>query len=323
MVLDEMSHKTLVAIILPVYNGGDFLQQSVLSVLNQDFKDFEFFILDDSSTDESYSWLSSINDPRVTLLRNETNKGLFYNLNLLVQLTKAPLIKLWAQDDIMYPYCIEDFLKCFVNHPEVGYIYSARDIIDDQGNLKQKNTDDHTPSIITSAEHAQISYYGGSLAGNISNVAISRKALKKVGTFNEKMKISGDFDMLVRLAEHSPTAFIKRKLVQIRNHKGQLSRDRFYNFNHVKEDLEVYNYLNSYVSLSQQQLGRKILMKQKLIFYYTLFVQSIFIEKDLPLAKQYYRQLSSFTNFRKLTYAFILRKLKITSPGRMKLDKDF
>src|SRR5688572_16773922 len=93
------SKQTCISVILPVYNGGEYLKQSVESVLTQSLNNFELLILDDCSTDGSWSYLQSLDDNRIELYRNEKNKGLFYNLNFLIKASNSPLVKLWAQDD--------------------------------------------------------------------------------------------------------------------------------------------------------------------------------------------------------------------------------
>jgi glycosyltransferase involved in cell wall biosynthesis len=281
---------TLISVLLPVYNGGEYLKLAVNSVLEQDLEDFEFLILDDCSSDGSYEWLQELQDSRITLSRNETNRGLFYNLNLLIKKSDSPLIKLWAQDDIMYPNCLAGFVAFHQQHPQIGFSYCGRDVIDENGKIKENNGVDHTPEIINRVLHTGIAYFTGSIAGNIANTCISKKALDKVGVFNENMKISADFDMWVRLAEHYDTGFIRQKLIQLRDHEGQLSRNEKYYINHVREDLEVYH---------------------KLVFYYTLMVKAV-LKADLKTAAAYARQLSAIDNFVLLTAAFV--KAKIQKP---------
>jgi glycosyltransferase involved in cell wall biosynthesis len=188
-------------VVLPVFNGGAYLEQSVYSVLDQELKEFELLILDDCSTDGSYMWLQELKDSRIKLFKNDENRGLFYNLNFLIQQTKSPLIKLWAQDDIMYSDCLSTFVNFHRLHKGLGFSYSGRDIIDNHGNLIFCPVVDNTAEILSTEEHARIAYITGSIAGNIANVCIVRHAFDKVGAVNEQMKISGDFDMWVRLAE--------------------------------------------------------------------------------------------------------------------------
>lgn len=187
-----------ITVILPVYNGGHYLMASVESVLKQRYSSYEFLILDDCSTDDSWHYLESIKNENITLYRNEKNRGLFYNLNFLIKKSRSSLIKLWAQDDIMYPNCLESFVHFFEQYPQVGFAYCGIKNIDEGGNIKQQDYTDTTPQIISTELHARIAYFTGSIAGNIANVCINRMALDKVGLFNEQMKISADFDMWVR-----------------------------------------------------------------------------------------------------------------------------
>lgn len=303
-----------VTIILPVYNGMKYLKQCVSSVLTQSFSQFQFLIIDDCSTDESWDYLQSLQDSRITLYRNSTNKGLFYNLNYLIKKNMSPLIKLWSQDDIMYPACIENIIQFHKDNPAVGYSYTGRDYIDENGNITPVNKIDNTPAIISQELHTTISFITGSLAGNIANVTISAFALDKAGLFNEQMKISGDFDMWVRIAKYFEVGFINKPLIQLRNHKGQLSNQEQYFIYHIKEDIEVYNYLFSYITKPEQKEGRRILRNQKLLFYYTLMLKTL-LKGKLKLFITFFKTIASFDNIFIITWYFFLRKVLKLKPN--------
>src|SRR5438046_2777243 len=100
-----------ISVILPVYNGIKFVEDSVISVLQQNFRNFELLIVDDCSTDGSWEYLKTLNDSRVTIFKNPKNCGLFYNLNFLIGKSRGNLIKLWSQDDIMYSHCLASILS--------------------------------------------------------------------------------------------------------------------------------------------------------------------------------------------------------------------
>jgi glycosyltransferase involved in cell wall biosynthesis len=286
--------------------------------LKQSYTNYEFLILDDCSTDESWHYLDSIKNKNVTLYRNEKNKGLFYNLNFLIKESKGSLIKLWAQDDIMYPHCLESFVLFFEQYPQVGFAYSGIHNIDEAGNIKQQDYTDTTPQIISTELHARIAFFTGSIAGNIANVCINRTALQKVGLFNEQMKISADFDMWVRLAKDHDTGFIAEILVQLRDHTGQLSRNESLYIHHVREDLQVYGYLNSYVSKELKDEGKKIMRNHKLVFYYTLMVKSFF-KGNITMAFSFFKELNHYDNFLKLSSAFL--RIKITKSANSIFNK--
>ena len=310
-----------ISVLLPVYNGGEYLKQSLQSVLDQQFTPFEILIIDDCSTDGSFDYLRNIKDPRISLFRNEQNKGLFFNLNFLVTQSKSPLIKLWAQDDIMYANCLGSFVDFFNKYPNIGFCYSGRDIIDEHGMIRKNKKVDNTPTIISTELHSRIAYYTGSIAGNIANVCIDKKALAKVGPFNEQMKISADFDMWVRLAKDHETGFIREKLIQLRDHDKQLSRTESLYINHVKEDLEVYRYLDNYVTPKQKTEGHKLMRNHKLVFYYTLMVKAL-LQRKVRLAHDYYVQLSKYDNFLLLSFSFLKNKIKKSTDPKLFISLD-
>lgn len=298
----------VISVILPVYNGEEYLQLSVESVLGQTLENYEFLIIDDCSSDTSFEYLKNINDPRIRLFRNEKNSGLFFNLNFLIENSQSRLIKLWAQDDIMYPTCLQKFVDFHEKHTNIGFSYCNRDMIDEKGILRVINKEDNTPETISTELHSKIAYYTGSIAGNIANVCINKDALKKVGLFNENMKISGDFDMWVRLAEFYKTGFLKEKLIKLRDHEKQLSRKEEYYINHVKEDIEVYKNLDRYASPSVRREGKKLMIENKLCFYYTLMLKAG-LKKNFTVFLQYWVLIGSYVNIYKLSFYFLKTKI--------------
>ncbi len=251
-----------------------YLQESVQSVLAQSFAHFEFLILDDCSTDKSREYIESIKDSRIRFYKNEKNKGLFYNLNYLIQQSASPLIKLWSQDDIMSATTLQDVVAFHAKHPDVGFSYTAVKYINEHSELVRDAKEDPTPEIVDSETHARICFYTGSIAGNIANVTVTKAAIDKVGLFNEQMIISGDFDMWVRVAEYYPIGFLNKPLVMLRNHDGQLSRQAKYYIKHIEEDAVAYKRLFGYIPGHLKTYGRQELRKHKLVFYYTLMMHS-------------------------------------------------
>ena len=85
----------------------------------------------------------------------------------------------------MYPHCLKSFVKFHHEHAGLGFSYSGRDIIDENGVIKMLDFVDNTPEIVSSDLHARIAFFMGSIADNIANVCLSRKALDNVGLFHE------------------------------------------------------------------------------------------------------------------------------------------
>lgn len=91
------------SVILPVYNAGLYLAESITSILNQTFSDFELLILNDGSTDNSLSIIQSFDDNRIKLIHSEANRGLVYQLNLGIELAKGKYIIRMDADDVCMP----------------------------------------------------------------------------------------------------------------------------------------------------------------------------------------------------------------------------
>jgi glycosyltransferase involved in cell wall biosynthesis len=83
-----------VSVILSIFNGEQFLEDTVESILNQSFTDFEFIIIDDRSTDNTWHLLQRYEemDERIVLIRNERNRGETYSINLGIQKSRSHLI---------------------------------------------------------------------------------------------------------------------------------------------------------------------------------------------------------------------------------------
>ena len=98
-------NKNLISIIMSVYNGENFVEKCIDSIAKQTFKNFEFLILDDGSTDNTYELLKKkkFNDDRIKIFRNENNLGLTKSLNKLINKSKGNIIARQDADDLSNP----------------------------------------------------------------------------------------------------------------------------------------------------------------------------------------------------------------------------
>ena len=91
-----------VSVILTSYNHEKYLQESIDSVLMQTFEDFELIVVDDCSSDNSWSIIESYKDDRLVKIRNSENK-LFYVNNIIKNVTRGQYIALHHSDDVWEP----------------------------------------------------------------------------------------------------------------------------------------------------------------------------------------------------------------------------
>lgn len=279
-----------ISLILPVFNGERYLEQAVDSVLAQDYGDFEFLICDDASSDRSGGMIGSRKDRRIRLFGNIKNLGLFKTLNRLIRESTGEYIQLWAQDDIMKRNCLGEEVAFYEKHPDVGFCYCARDIIDGSGKVILPFSRDMTPDVIAPELAAQIMFYHGSIAGSISNVVIRRAVLDEMGLFREDMRLAADFDMWIRISEKYPIGFIRQPLVMIRSHAGQLSRQKESGLLFMREDAENISALAR--RLPDETKGHAVLYnrRDRLVRYAHYLIRS-FLSGDIKTAVEVYREI--------------------------------
>lgn len=92
-----------ITVLLPVYNGADFLRPAIDSILTQTFPDFELLVIDDGSTDDSREIAGAYDDPRIRLIENGRNLGLIATLNRGLDLARGEFIARMDADDISLP----------------------------------------------------------------------------------------------------------------------------------------------------------------------------------------------------------------------------
>lgn len=125
-----------ISILLPVYNAESTIKETIDSILNQTYSDFEAIIINDGSSDNSEQKILEYKDKRIHYYRNESNRGLIYTLNRGLELCKGKYIVRIDADDIMLPTRLEEQIQFMEKHPTI--IASGSSIIKFFPNGKQK-----------------------------------------------------------------------------------------------------------------------------------------------------------------------------------------
>lgn len=127
-----------VSVGLPVHNGAAYLGAAIESVLAQTFEDLELVITDNASTDGTSKIAGRYRraDARVVVHRNERNLGAARNFNLAFQLSRAPLFRWMAADDLLEPSCIERCVEILEADPAVVLSHTDVRIIDERGGTR-------------------------------------------------------------------------------------------------------------------------------------------------------------------------------------------
>ncbi|MBC3539272.1 glycosyltransferase family 2 protein [Rufibacter sediminis] len=122
-----------ITVLMPVYNSEKFLREAMDSILQQTFRDFEFLIIDDGSTDRSVEIIQSYTDPRISFYQNEQNLGISPTLNKGIHLAKADLIARMDADDLCYPTRLQRQFEYMQAHPDCAMVSSLVRVISETG----------------------------------------------------------------------------------------------------------------------------------------------------------------------------------------------
>lgn len=205
-------------VIIPAYNAMTYLPQTLASVLNQTFADFEVLIINDGSTDDIILWASEICDPRVRLI-SQDNQGLPGARNTGIAHAQGEYIAFLDADDFWEPTKLEKQANCLDSKPEVGLVYTWTLLVDQHG----KSTGTVMAAQIEGNVWEKLLL--GDVVGNGSSAMIRRRCFESVGLFDTELSSIEDCDMWVRIAAHYGLAVIKEVLVYYRQHPSNMSRD--------------------------------------------------------------------------------------------------
>ncbi len=127
-------NKPKISVVMPVYNEEDFLKESIESILNQTFKDFELIIVNDCSTDNSDKIIESyFDDPRVVRINNEENIGVFNSRNRALKFARGKYIALLDSDDISMLDRLKLQFNYLENNPHIFLVGSSALYINEDG----------------------------------------------------------------------------------------------------------------------------------------------------------------------------------------------
>lgn len=133
-----------VSIGLPVYNGENYLQEALCSILIQTFPDFEIIISDNASTDRTAEICRAYaaKDKRIRYYRNQTNLGASKNFNRVFELSRGMYFRWAAYDDLLARQTVERCVEVLDREPEVVLCYPKTINIDEKGDIIDYYEDD-------------------------------------------------------------------------------------------------------------------------------------------------------------------------------------
>jgi glycosyltransferase involved in cell wall biosynthesis len=124
-----------VSVCIPVNHGEPYLAETIRSVLDQTFRDFELVVLDNASRDRADIVARRVGDVRIRVERNPAPVPQAENWNRAVQLSRAPLVKLLRANDILHPRCLDMQVNPMEADPGLAVVAARRHMIDEESRV--------------------------------------------------------------------------------------------------------------------------------------------------------------------------------------------
>jgi glycosyltransferase involved in cell wall biosynthesis len=218
-----------VSVCIPTYNRAGMLKEAVEAVLAQTFRDFELIVSDNASTDETGSVMKLFDDPRIRYVKNERNIGHRENWNQCLSLARGEYIALIPDDDRMMPDNLHAKMEMFARHPNVGLVHSKYHVIDEHGNITQRNVNRGPQRHEDAVEHGY-DLLPALLQDNViheSTVMFRRACYDRLGGFSRRLAFAFDYEFWMRIAAYYDVGFVAKPLVKWRRHSGMLTKSDF------------------------------------------------------------------------------------------------
>jgi glycosyltransferase involved in cell wall biosynthesis len=123
----------LVSICIPTYNAVATIRETLISIVNQTYKNLDIQIVDNASTDDTLRVVSEFDDHRITIHRNDTNVGGEGNFNRCIQLATGKYTAIYHADDIYEPEMVQRQVEFLERHTEAGAVFTEANLIDEVG----------------------------------------------------------------------------------------------------------------------------------------------------------------------------------------------
>lgn len=213
-----MEQLPLVSVVTPSFNQGQYIEETIRSVLEQDYPHIEYWVIDGGSTDTTLQVLHRYSD-RVSWV-SEADRGQSHAINKGWQRSTGQILAWLNSDDIYKPWAVRTAVEAFRAHPETALVYGELDIVTADRKFLQK----------APIEPPNINRL---LFGNIigqPNAFVARWAIDQVGAVNEDLRYEMDHELWLRVVSSYPAHFMPGVLAEFRIHdvcKNYAETDRF------------------------------------------------------------------------------------------------
>ncbi|WP_409283293.1 glycosyltransferase [Pseudomonas protegens] len=279
----------VVTVIIASYNHAPYIEQSILSVLNQTYSNIELLVVDDGSSDDSVERIQSLQVLHGFDFRVQQNQGLTNTLNGAIARAKGSLIVPFGSDDIMLPERIATQVAYLDGKPEVGICAGNIELIDSDGNLFPENRQRRD------VPFRRLDFDDMFLERKpyppAPTLMIRREALEKVGGFDPNIRLE---DLLIELKITHAGYFIDGLNVLMARYRKHATNS------YKNHRFMIDNILRTYALFSEHPLYEEVRYK---------FLSSMFLKvsnRDRKLARELLAQIP-FKAWNKKTWRGLAR----------------
>lgn len=210
-----------VSVVMAAYNARAFIDEAVASILGQSFRDFEFVIVEDGSTDGTRDRLRALDDPRIILIENNRNLKQSASLNIGVRAARGAYIARMDADDVAHPDRLAEQLRYLDAHPEIGILGTDTTIIDLAGRTIGRAQMPFSPAAVTWATFTRNPFAHPTVM--IRRAALAPFCAGESGPFHEGYNANQDLELWTRMLIQHKGSNLARPLLRYRVHSNQLS----------------------------------------------------------------------------------------------------
>lgn len=219
----------LVSIIMPSWNTGRFIAESIQSVINQTYQKWELLIVDDCSTDNTDAVVASFTDERIRYFHNDHNSGAALTRNYALREAQGEWIAFLDSDDLWLPEKLEKQLN-FMNRN--GYVFSYHEYVKIDEESRPLNVYVSGPDTVTKRKMYHYGYPG------CLTFMYSAKALGLIQI--KDIKKNNDYAILLQLCKKANCYLLKENLAQYRIRKKSISHDKL--SKKLKSHFDLFHY---------------------------------------------------------------------------------
>jgi len=210
-----------ISVVTPNYNQGDFLEQTILSVLNQEYPNLEYIIIDGGSTDSSSDIIAKYSK-KLHYWVSEPDKGMYDAINKGFSRSSGTIMCWINSDDVLWEGSLNYIAKKFTANKKMHWLQGLPSVINEKEELILQREHVFSPWFFYLSEHRK----HFSFIQQESTFWTRELWNKAGGTLNLEYKMAADFDLWMRFFRHQILYCSKKQLAAFRVREGQKSSDK-------------------------------------------------------------------------------------------------